>query len=607
MTIRVPFCLWFLAMIIISLCTVTSVAQKGNNVSWKEVKKFRKGTITVYWDESRPFIFQDASGRMRGIEPEILEGFKEYLNQYHHIDLSIEWIDAQSFGDTYQQIANGVQPGVFGASAFSITPERAKEVDFSKPYMADICVLITSKDIPIVSTLDEFNSTFNNLTAVTIRKTTYEQDLLDLRNKGDLKFSFSYIPSSLNILREIEKMEKAFGFIDLPVYLMIFNDDPSLTVKRQNLFSTHREGYAFIFPKNTDWGEPLNEYFSHKSFQPNLEKIMSKYFNLELYHFIEQLSAKSNDEVELLTREKEIQYNDLIEKSLQIAQATRSKRLLIALIVIVASFMTVIGILYRKQNQQKKKIETQQKSIEQKSAQLEKRNNQLIGINEEKNNLIRILAHDLRTPISHIQGLTQVLLANEGGLNDDQIMLSQKILDASVRLNKMIVSILDTDALENDRVKLFISDIQISPLVQQVVKSFEKQASAKNITLRFQTDDENHFVKGESLFLMQIVENLLSNALKFSEPNKKVEVDVEAVGQHIWISVKDQGPGLTEEDISMLFKKFQRLSAKPTGDESSTGLGLSIVKKYIELMNGRVWCKSEPGKGATFTVELPKA
>jgi signal transduction histidine kinase len=170
----------------------------------------------------------------------------------------------------------------------------------------------------------------------------------------------------------------------------------------------------------------------------------------------------------------------------------------------------------------------------------------------------------------------------------------------------MIVSILDTDALENDRVKLFISDIQISPLVYQVVKSFEKQASTKSIHLRFETDGESHFVKGESLFLIQVVENLVSNAIKFSGPNKKIDVRVREVGQHIQISVSDQGPGLTEEDISLLFKKFQRLSAKPTGDESSTGLGLSIVKRFIELMDGEVWCTSKPGEGATFTVQLPK-
>ncbi len=196
-----------------------------------------------------------------------------------------------------------------------------------------------------------------------------------------------------------------------------------------------------------------------------------------------------------------------------------------------------------------------------------------------------------------------LLLGNEK-LSDDQTMIVQKINEASLRLNKMITSILDTDALENDRVKLFIEDVSITPLTQQVIKSFEKQALKKNIQLFFHADSENHLVKGESLFLVQILENLLSNAIKFSEHNKRIDVDLRAVDKKVLISIKDQGPGLTQDDLAMLFKKFQRLSAKPTGDESSTGLGLSIVKKYVELMGGRVWCQSEYGKGATFTVEL---
>src|SRR6187402_1600644 len=116
--------------------------------------------------------------------------------------------------------------------------------------MADICVLTTSNDIPIVKSVEEFNRAFSNLTAVTIKGTTYEQDLITLKNKGKVDFKIKYIPSSENILRTIENMSQGFGLIDLPVYMMIFNNDPAVNVKRQNLFSTNREGYAFIFPKN---------------------------------------------------------------------------------------------------------------------------------------------------------------------------------------------------------------------------------------------------------------------------------------------------------------------------------------------------------------------
>ncbi|MFZ6002154.1 MAG: sensor histidine kinase, partial [Bacteroidota bacterium] len=113
-------------------------------------------------------------------------------------------------------------------------------------------------------------------------------------------------------------------------------------------------------------------------------------------------------------------------------------------------------------------------------------------------------------------------------------------------------------------------------------------------------------VFGDSLFLIQVFENLISNALKFSEKGKQVEVEISSSDSQVRVVVKDQGPGLTAEDQALLFKKFQRLSTHPTDGEKSTGLGLSIVKKYVELMGGRVWCESEQGHGASFIVEIPK-
>ncbi|MBA4144862.1 MAG: histidine kinase, partial [Cytophaga sp.] len=107
-------------------------------------------------------------------------------------------------------------------------------------------------------------------------------------------------------------------------------------------------------------------------------------------------------------------------------------------------------------------------------------------------------------------------------------------------------------------------------------------------------------------FLIQIMENLISNAIKFSEKGKKIEVSIKSANNKIQISVRDQGQGLTPEDLQNLFKKFQRLSARPTDGENSLGLGLSIVKKYVDLMDGKIWCESQPNKGAEFIIEFDK-
>src|SRR6185295_9273282 len=112
------------------------------------------------------------------------------------VKLQIRWKVGSSFGDAYSLIKDKKEEGTFASSAFSITPERKNEVGFSPPYMADISVLISSKNIPIVSNAEEFARAFSNLTAITIRGTTYEQDLIKLKQLDNLPFTITYIPSS---------------------------------------------------------------------------------------------------------------------------------------------------------------------------------------------------------------------------------------------------------------------------------------------------------------------------------------------------------------------------------------------------------------------------
>jgi signal transduction histidine kinase len=102
------------------------------------------------------------------------------------------------------------------------------------------------------------------------------------------------------------------------------------------------------------------------------------------------------------------------------------------------------------------------------------------------------------------------------------------------------------------------------------------------------------------------LDNLISNAIKYSEHGKEIRVSVAQTGATVRIAVADKGQGLSSEDMELLFKDFQKLSARPTGGEGSTGLGLSVVKHLIELHGGKVWAESAgKGQGSTFYVELP--
>jgi signal transduction histidine kinase len=594
-------------MLGLTVAPQVSAFQPPSDPGWAEVKATKKGTIHAFWHESRPFIYKDVNGKMQGIEYDILTGFTAYLSATKGISLTIVWSEANSFQHTYTTIRDK-QYGTFGTSAFSITENRKQHVDFSPAYMSDISVLITSDDVPMMKDLEEFNLTIPRLTAVTIRETTYEQELTRLKNQGHLPFNIRYIPSSENIMQTIASSDSTFGFIDLPVYMLLLNENPSIKVKRQNLFPIRQEGYAIICHENSDWSAPIAEYFANENFKNDLEEIISKYIDLELYHFVEGLAIQSNDHVVmLLTKEKEIQYKDLLGKTQQVIEETRKRNFFIVLMAVTFVFLVLTAFQYKKRNEQKKQIEAQRKNIQLKSDQLEQRNRHLLALDDEKNNLIKILAHDLRTPINQVQGLAQLVLLENSHLEDEQKSMIRQIMDTSVRLNKMITHLLDVDALENNRVPIFMEIINLREIAQQVTSSFKKPALKKNINVDFQALCEECKIKGDSLFLIQILENLLSNAIKFSEKGKSIQVMVKDSENKIIVSVTDQGPGMTLDDQKNLFKKFQRLSARPTNGEDSFGLGLSIVKKYVDLMEGKAWCESELKKGTTFFVEFGKA
>lgn len=603
-----------LALLFLSIGIVGVHAQPS---SWQKTKAQGNGKITMYWHGSEPFIFLGADGSLTGIEYDVFNGFATYLKNTQNIDLAIEWKKAKSFNNTFELIKNETQPGYFGCSAFSITDQRKKEVAFSTPYLSDIAVLISSKNVPFVANENDFKDKFNNLTAITIKGTTYEKYLLKIKEQLHLNFKTEYIASSDNILKTITKRENTFGYIDLPIYLTRLKKDLNLNVIRQNVFPIKSEGYGFIMPKGSDWIEPFNEYLESAYFSSISSELIGGYLQQDIYRLIKSISSgkqvNPEEEIMLLTKEKELQYKDMLEKALA---DQKNKTLTNA--IIAAFIIAVLGliILYKvyidkaRANQaleaQKNRIEEQQENIEQQKKAIEERNKELLHLNEEKNNLINILAHDLRTPINQISGLIHLHTLQNPNLNQDDKKTFDTIELAIKHLNELIAKILNVEAIEARQSNIKLEKIDLAPLLNQIHQEFTEKAKEKGITLEI-SNSKNIDVLGDATYLHQILDNLLSNALKFSYSGTKVVLTVASNGGKAIIKITDQGPGFTQQDLNKLFGKFQRLSAKPTAGEPSIGLGLSIVKKYVDLLNGTIKCNSEMGKGAEFTIELPLA
>lgn len=248
---------------------------------------------------------------------------------------------------------------------------------------------------------------------------------------------------------------------------------------------------------------------------------------------------------------------------------------------------------------------------------LNQSNAELKKLNEKKSEFLGIAAHDLKNPLSGIIGLSELIKDHlppddnqkTGNLESAQEMLHY-IHESATQMVDTLNELMNSEIIESGHMQLDRVDLDLGDLVQKVVSINHAQAHGKRIRIHVETES-GVIAYADALRMHEAVDNLVSNAIKYSPPDREVWVRLkgspEADGKLLKavFSVTDQGPGLTEEDKQKLFGRFQKLSARPTGGESSTGLGLSIVKNLIELHDGTVWVESEAGKGATFAFQIP--
>ncbi|MBL6445638.1 AAA family ATPase [Fulvivirga sp. 29W222] len=260
------------------------------------------------------------------------------------------------------------------------------------------------------------------------------------------------------------------------------------------------------------------------------------------------------------------------------------------------------AILY---NNLEQLVDERTKEIEAQQEVLKDYNNELIALNEEKNHLIKIVAHDLRSPLNQIKGVVNLIKLTSRDTSEEQSQYVNKVLESTERLGEMISRILDVNAIEAKEIDIKNEKVNLRRLLNELKNNFQLSADEKNIKLTIEPGPDI-YVWVDNNYTIQVFENLLSNALKFSTSDTKVNINIIEKERNVCVTVSDQGPGINEKDMKRLFMPYQKLTAKPTAGEESTGLGLSIVKKYVEAMKGNIHCESEEGKGATFYVEFKK-
>ncbi|HSJ02961.1 MAG: response regulator [Verrucomicrobium sp.] len=225
---------------------------------------------------------------------------------------------------------------------------------------------------------------------------------------------------------------------------------------------------------------------------------------------------------------------------------------------------------------------------------------------EDKDELLGILAHDLKNHLAGMKLSTKLLQERTEELPPRSARLVDNIHDSTERMLAFVKEFLANQMAENLHVQA--APIDLKEIVASVGGRHEPIAAAKQINIVLELTNKAVMINGDHEMLEQTLENLVSNAIKFSPVATTVSLRVRngATGYAI-CEVADQGPGFTEEDMTRMFRRYGRLSARPTGGEPSTGLGLSIVKRLIERMGGSIRMTSAPGEGAAFTLQLPLA
>lgn len=229
--------------------------------------------------------------------------------------------------------------------------------------------------------------------------------------------------------------------------------------------------------------------------------------------------------------------------------------------------------------------------------------NSLKEANDFKKEILGIAAHDLRNPLNIIIGFSKIIEELENK-NKDIIYYAGHINSEAKQMNDLLNELLKTAANDATEFEMNKSDFNLTELTNSVLLSFQSSLDSKKQKAMFHCDEEI-IINADKKKIKEVLENLISNAIKYSHQGKHITITLLRNSSFIELKVKDEGLGMTESDLKKIFSKYQKLSAKPTNNESSTGLGLYIVKKIIDQHKGNILVDISAGSGTTFNVILP--
>jgi signal transduction histidine kinase len=451
---------------------------------------------------------------------------------------------------------------------------------------------------------DVMAATYNNYARLFARAAESDSALyyyrLALRYKLPTKRSSSIANTLLNIAEtylKIDALEEADKTLD----------SAKVWVRKSTSFEIQlyfHDAQAKLFRKQGRLVPALASLDSARRFQDSL-------YNQNRIELASQADARY--------RSKEQQSAiSLMQKEAEVEKAGRSRLMWISLalagVLILVILLLIMAILrgrerkrtYRLLLRKNEEIQRQQVEIVFQNAQLASQNRRLEELNREKDGLISVVAHDLRAPLNRTAALSE-LVRSAGDLSAEQIRYMEMIQKVNEDGGRLIQDLLEMNSYENNEFLIEKQRVNLNEVVAHSVSGFEKAARTKSISIHIASSLQPIEAHTDEKLLSRVIDNLLSNAIKFTKAGKNVYISVGKDAQGAQVVIRDEGQGISIEDQKKMFRKFQRLSARPTAGESSTGLGLSIVKTLVDRLEGEIKLQSEVGKGTEIEISLPHA
>ena len=545
------------------------------------------------------------STRLKGIKAEFLGDFNTAITHYlhcldlsHHAGLSVYESSALSdLAYIHMQLKNPAKAKEFYQQSAELAKKNGEAVSIisNLTNLGGICNQLGQTDSALfylneawsianaLSVKTDLSFLRNNTGNAWFRKKEWAKSLIFFRMnkeenllKNDKSQLWYDVLNMGDVFIEMAKYDSAKIYLD---HAMSLATDLGSKRKEADVFSLYSKYYSRIGKYELAY----NALQKWNTYDTSL-------VNEETRQNIVELEQKYN------ARERE-QENKLLAAQFE-AEKFRSHILFLLSMAIGLIALATIYFLFliRKKN----------KKLEEKNTLIQLQNIKLADLNAEKNSLISIVSHDLATPFASIRMWSQLLESDPASLNPEQQKAIDRIKSSLDKGEAMIRNILNIEKDDINTRAIKLEETDLLQLLKEVIEDFKMKAAKKDIEINFDHPVTMNLVVTDGQLMKRVIDNLLSNAIKFSNPGKKVFVDLKEQVQHVQVSVRDQGPGITSDEMKTLFSKYGRTSVRPTDGESSTGLGLAIVKRIMQELGGEVYCTSEVGEGSTFTVLLKR-